>query len=145
MPSAEKFYLPPAYPPARLEASIFLCDFMAPDMLYHLRSLELVFPLIEGKEPGYISANSPAHHDWTEAIAYARDKLNLPSLTIRIYFQDFRTYKEASRHRKSASLTRDEGMRTIIAVYELLVSPLSQLAGNKENKNGLGRCFVHAA
>lgn len=142
MPAGEKYFLPPTEPPSRLEASIFLRDFMAPDMLRYLRFLELVFPSIEGDDDSrYISVNSPAHDDWIAAIDYARDKLNPPALTVRVYFQDFRSYSEAPPSQKSASLTREKGMRTIVNVYELLVSPLAQLAGNNE----LGRCFIHAA
>lgn len=142
MPSAERYFLPPTEPPSRLECSIFLRDFMAPDMLRHLRFLELVFPPVEGNVDFQdISANSPVYEDWIAAIDYARGNLNLPALTVRVYFQDFRTYAETPPYRKSVSLTREKGLQTIVSVYELLVSPLSQLAGD----NGLNRCFVHAA
>ncbi|OJJ85894.1 uncharacterized protein ASPGLDRAFT_1290912 [Aspergillus glaucus CBS 516.65] len=135
MPSGGPFYA--AAKPAvldRLEASIFLRDVLPPIMLYSLKFLEIIFP---PTIPGCIFLGSPAHQNWIETISYVQGKLNLPRLTLRIYFPNLRSFQDKMLHRKSA-LTREEGMQSIVSMHESITSPLSQLG------NRLSRCFVHA-
>ena len=104
-------------------------------MLHLLKFLEAVIP---PADPDYMSSESSAYTDWDKAVAYLQETLCPGWLTSRIYFHDFRCLHEASPYRKSV-ISREQGIQTIIAMYERILVPLSRLQGL------LNWCFVHAA
>ena len=69
----------------QLEASTFL-TMTRPSALSFIRNLELVFPPVG---PSYFEEGGESHLDWVQATAVAKDKLNLPKLTLRISMAPF--------------------------------------------------------
>lgn len=85
----------PGYPFTRLAASIFLREVAPPHCLSYLRFLELVFP-------PYMPENWPQEGDaalkeWTETLVWARDRLNVSGLTIRLVMTDVNGYDTSPR------------------------------------------------
>jgi hypothetical protein len=71
--------------PARLEVSIFLTKIVSPNALGFLTFLEVVFPPFDND---YLRLHEPAYQDWLQTIDYVRDKLYLPTFTLRFYMAD---------------------------------------------------------
>ncbi|KAK0747411.1 hypothetical protein B0T21DRAFT_379469 [Apiosordaria backusii] len=70
------------YPYSSFAASDFLKRLVPKRCLPHLRFLELVFPPFS-----YLTwprDDHPASHDWRQTLQWARGKLNLPALTLRL-------------------------------------------------------------
>lgn len=119
----------------RFEASIFLQDIIPAHFLTRLRFLEFVFPPLDEE---YLSPRCSALHDWDSTIDNIMKKLDLPNLTLRIYFADFYDASYASPFRKK--ITRKEGMTKVAGAYMRIVRPLERLKAH-----GLSQLFVHAA
>ena len=135
MPGGGVYYKAPKSTPHRFGASIFLTDVVPPRMLYLLKFLEVVIP---PADPDYMFSELSAYKDWEATVSYLRETFYPEWLAFRIYFHDFRCLNEASPYRKSA-ISREQGIQTIIAIYERILLPLSRLQGL------LNRCFIHAA
>ncbi|KAL2256357.1 hypothetical protein VTK26DRAFT_1788 [Humicola hyalothermophila] len=78
----------------RLVASRFLRDVIPTHCIAHLRSLELTFPF-------YISTyrlreDSPVMRDWRETVGWLRDKVNGPTLTLRLVWVRILRYTESN-------------------------------------------------
>lgn len=117
------------------ESSIFLRDIVPSDYLCRLKFLEIVFPPVDEE---YLEPRGPALQDWEHTIDYFKDKLNLPNLTLRIYFADFYGSCHAPVSRKK--LGREEGTSKVLGAYMRIIRPLEKLKAN-----GLTWLFVHAA
>ena len=74
--------------PIRLEVSVFLLDVVPRTALYWLRFLELVIPLFN---EDYFRAHEPTHQEWLQTIDQVKDRLNLLSLTVRIYMAEWKS------------------------------------------------------
>lgn len=124
-----------AYPYERLAASQFLRDIIPGHCLAHLRLLELVFPpYLPYTWP---ETDHPAMQDWWDTVAWLRDKINGPALTLRLiairYASDSPT--------ESPIITVAEGNMAHKAYMDLL-QPLKRLA---EGTDGLSRLYASLA
>lgn len=75
---------------------------------------------------------------WEKTIDDIKDKLDLPNLTLRVYFADFYDASYATQLWKK--ITRKEGITRVACVYARITSPLE-----KSKASGFSRLFVHAA
>lgn len=119
----------------RFEASIFLQDIMPIHFLSRLKFLEIVFPPLD---EDYISSRGLALHDWDNTIDNMKDKLDLPNLTLRVYFADFYTITYTTPLRRQ--LTRAEGIAKVVKAYMRMIRPFKVF-----KENGLQNFFLHAA
>lgn len=104
------------------EASIFLRDVVPSSMLHPLKFLEVIIP---PADTHYMSLGSSAYEDCDKTVSYLQETLSRPGwLTLRIYFQDFQCLDEASPYRRSV-VSREQGLWTIVAMYERILFPLS--------------------
>lgn len=78
----------------------------------------------------------PAFKAWMHTIDYVQDNLNLPNLTLRIYFSDFQELDCATPFRKR--LKHPEGFKSVGGASMQIICCLGRL-------NGLNWFFVHAA
>ena len=120
--------------PERTPAAMFLTQVVPRNALRHLRFLEVVFPPF--RTP-WMLAHEPAYQQWQEAIEMMRDHLNLPVLTIRVYFADRLPYDHHSEPSFRDTMTKDQAME-IYKSYMRIVMPLQGL-------KGLSKLFVHVA
>lgn len=116
----------------RFEASIFLQDVLPAHLLPRLRFLEIVFPPLDEE---YLSPRGQALEDWDHTIE--NTKLDLPNLTLRIYFADFYTASHATPLRKN--ITRQEGIKRVVSAYLRIIQPLE-----KWKTGGPYRLLIHA-
>ncbi|KAK4099286.1 hypothetical protein N658DRAFT_430225 [Parathielavia hyrcaniae] len=110
------------YPYDRLAASQFLRDVIPAHCLAHLRFLELVFP-------PYFPRNWPptdhqAMRHWRETVAWLRDKINGPALTLRVVAAEFGDW---TPDHYIETITAEEG-DVIHRAHIDLLQPLKQLA-----------------
>ena len=119
----------------RFEASIFLHDIMPTPFLSRLKFLEIVFPPLDEE---YISPRGLALHDWDNTVNNSKDKLDLPNLTLRVYFADFYTISYTTPLRRQ--LTRTEGIDKVVKAYMRMIHPFKVF-----KENGLQNFFLHAA
>ncbi|KAI7787647.1 hypothetical protein LA080_015016 [Diaporthe eres] len=66
----------------RLAASVFLREKVPPRMLRELRELEFVFPPY--RHTGWPGEGHPALIDWAETLYWARDRMNLIGVKLRL-------------------------------------------------------------
>jgi hypothetical protein len=83
----------------------------------------------------YLRSGSPAHKDWLQTILYIRDRLNLPALTLRVYFADEIFAPQDSEFRRL--ITVEQG-KAVFQSYARTLRPLGKL-----REKGLDRYFVH--
>ncbi|KAF2234258.1 hypothetical protein EV356DRAFT_502609 [Viridothelium virens] len=121
--------------PPRLEPSIFLTEIVPPEALSFLRFVEIVFPPFEDC---YLLHEEPAYRDWISAIQKAKDRLNLPLLTLRIYLVDLPTAESMSFDMTFRTTITPLQAHAIYQTYFRIVNPLSAWSG-------LGRFFAHIA
>ena len=119
--------------PTRLEVSIFLTKIVPPDVLGFLTFLEVVFPPFD---EDYLRPNEPAYQDWLQTIDYVKDKLYLPTLTLRVYMADHVPSGPGVTPFRN-NITKQQGM-VVLAMYVRTLGPLSKL-------NRMKRFFVHLA
>ncbi|KAI1400487.1 hypothetical protein F4819DRAFT_366913 [Hypoxylon fuscum] len=114
---------------SRLDASRFITRHMWPEMLHHLRSLELVFPALDPASCPEIS--SPFYLDWCFAIDHLKTHANLAQLTVVVH-----TSLNASSGMPTF-LTLPEGtVQSTLKACARLLTPLQALRQMK-------RFFVH--
>ena len=97
---------------------------MPPNALGFLTFLEVVFAPFDGD---YIRRHEPAYQNWLQTIDNARDKLHLPTLTLRVCMADHYPNGQGVTPFRG-NMTKEQGM-TIIAMYERTLGPLSKLNG----------------
>ena len=116
------------------EASTFMQDIIPSQCLHLLRFLEIVFPPLDEQ---YLAPRGSALQNWEHTVEHLRDKLNLPSLTLRVYYADFYGPCHATPFRRQ--LHRKEGWR-VGGAYMRIIRPLQKL-----KESGLKKLFVYAA
>ena len=122
------------YPYERLAASIFLRDVVPTNYLSQIRFLELVFPPYSYE--GWPREGDPALRDWAKTIAWAREKLNAPGLTVRLVMNDaFDGLAGDDRVR----ITGQQG-RDILSAYARILGPLTKLGAD-----GLAKFYARFA
>ena len=100
--------------------------------LAHLRFLELVFPPYPSATwPG---PEHPAARDWPSTVAWLRDRLNLPGLTLRVVAMDVSN----GTPDRFGEATAEE-IAALLKVYTHLVRPLRGLV----EPPGLARFYAH--
>lgn len=106
--------------PPRMAASIFFTDVVPEHCLKELRFVELVFPpYSHGDWP-----RDAAIDDWEHTMSLARQRLNLPGLTLRIIMAGLYGVYENPDNRLYMSQKRGE---RIIAGYTRIVAPVACL------------------
>ncbi|KAI1496931.1 hypothetical protein F5X99DRAFT_424022 [Biscogniauxia marginata] len=120
-------------PLLRLDPSRFITRFIWPEMLSHLRSLELVFsPFQPGK---CLLQSGPALADWRFAIDHLKAYGNIPALTVTVYMTDsvWGEDKDAFMQR----VAKSKGNKTyLLRAHMCLLLPLRPL-------RHMRRFFVH--
>lgn len=113
--------------PARLEASIFLENIVGKaGALRNLRDLGVVFPIFE---EDYLRTDEPGYQAWLNTISHIKNKLNLPLLTIRVFFaQWIETTGNEGRLTNSSLSTREYGC-SVVRAYGRILKPFSALIG----------------
>jgi hypothetical protein len=119
------FICPVESTPTRLEISIFLTDIVPSHMLQFLRFLEIVFPPFHDD---YLRPHEPAYQDWLKAVDYASELLNLPMLTLDVYFFDYLYHCEPTPDFRN-NMTKEQGLK-IVRTYARTLRPLSKLRAN---------------
>ncbi len=114
---------PNAYPAQRLAASLFLRDVVPVDCLGHLRFLELVFPPYN--EQCWPGDGHPAVQDWADTLHWAKDQINVPSLTLRLTMAGSANIPPESPDERDR-LTQAQGDE-ILAAYKRILRPLGYL------------------
>lgn len=113
---------PGDYPHDTFAASQFLRRVVPTPCLSHIRVLNLAFaPFNHISKPSF---SHPALRDWDETVAWAKDKLNLPRLTVRMIIPG----NGPSRPEGSDGMTQAQGRETL-AAYRAMVAPLRHLDG----------------
>jgi hypothetical protein len=103
--------------------------------LGHLRFLELVFsPFADPSRP---REDHPALLDWAETLDWAKNKLNLTALTLRIIMVRSREYQ--SNENQALQMTRAQG-KQVLATYNRIIAPLERLGAATDN--GLARFYA---
>lgn len=101
-----------------LAASVFLRKVVPVACLRYLRIVELVFgPYYYNEDP---SRDRAALQDWADTVDWAKDKLNAPSLTVRVII----TYME-EREQSSRRVWTEEHLQ--LADQRRIVSPLARV------------------
>jgi hypothetical protein len=123
---------PSLYEHHRLAASQFFRGAVPIRCLRYLRFVELVFPPYTGG--GWPQAGHPVLKDWAETVAWVKDKINAPALTLRMlakYHEDEDDYSSGS------DLTGPQAKETLDS-YMLILKPLASLGG----PDGLARFYA---
>ena len=107
----------------RLAASVFLREAVPPQMLREIHDLELVFPPYGYK--GWPEERHPALADWSKALRWSRDKMNLRGLTLRLVMADSPNGFAAPPGRASITAAQVEEIRS---AYRRIISHLAVLA-----------------
>lgn len=117
----------------RLAASAFLRDKVPLQMLRELRELEFVFPPY--RHTGWPGEGHPALTDWVETLVWARYKMSLGALAVRLVMADsVASFGPPSDRRDLTS----EQVEDILSAYRRIISPLAILA-QPEAKGVVGR------
>ena len=87
--------------------------------LYLLRFLEVVIPPFD---EDYLRAHEPAHQEWLQTIDHVKEKLNLLSLTVRIYMAGWKSSGSGPRpfHADMTQEQRVTFVRTCVRIVEPL-------------------------
>lgn len=117
----------------RLEISIFLTEVVPPNAVGFLTYLEVVFPPFD---TDYLRLRESACQDWLQTIDYVREKLYLPTLTLRVYMANHYPNGQGVTPFQDA-MTKEQGI-VMIAMYRRMLIYLQKL-------NLTSRFFVHLA
>lgn len=109
------------YPYPRLGASIFLRERVPRDCLPYLRFLELVFPAWD--HDVWPTEGQAVLQDWKHTLEWARDKLNVGALTIRLIAMDASDWDQPLSR---VNMTWEQGVK-VISAYMRLLGPLAGL------------------
>lgn len=130
----------------RLAASVFLREVVPSEMLREIRDLELVFPPYG--HTGWPEEGHLALADWAEILCWARDKMNLRGLTLRLVMTDSPNGSAAPPGRANITAAQVE---EILSAYRRIISPLAALAQYKAidenggNENELRKFYARIA
>ncbi|KAL1860262.1 hypothetical protein Daus18300_009316 [Diaporthe australafricana] len=119
------------YHSERLAASIFLREVVPLQMLREIRELEFVFPPYS--HTGWPEEGHRALADWADTLAWARGKMNLGGLTLRLVMADSLNGEEPPPGREGIT---SEQVEDILSAYRRIASPLSVLARAGANDTG---------
>ncbi|KUI62865.1 hypothetical protein VP1G_09991 [Cytospora mali] len=139
-------------------ASIFLRSALPPSSLGYLRFLDIIFAPVNHVPKD----DDPAYLDWKRTLEWARDKLELPRLTLRVEIADYYGVDQVPESRRrpmgETLLQICTGYIAILRPLEVLGSPaLRAMSGDSEGEasegadgewgenGGLNRLFVHLA
>lgn len=104
--------------PPYVEASLFLRNFMPTSAIFHLRSLEIVFP---PSEEEYLHFSSFGYQDWVSTLAHLAQHGNLARLTLKIRMPDVILYGFPPLLRLQINL--------VLKMYIRVLKPLVELRG----------------
>lgn len=125
---------PSCYPRKPFRSSDFLRQVIPSHCLQYIRSLEIVFaPFTHLTRP---DDDHPALKDWPETIEWAKNRLNLPALTLCLVVAGNHGFEPA----ESKNMSRAQGEQ-ILETYKHIYSPFQRLGGS--SSDGLAR--FHAA
>ncbi|KAK4096723.1 hypothetical protein N658DRAFT_501250 [Parathielavia hyrcaniae] len=114
---------PSAYPAQRFAASQFLRDIVPANCLRHLRSLEFVFPPYNGQ--CWPQDGHPALLDWADTLSWAKTRLAVPILTLRLTMAGSRQWPPQPPDERQ-ELSQEQGDQ-VLAGYRRILSPLACL------------------
>ncbi|KAG8158494.1 hypothetical protein KVR01_011616 [Diaporthe batatas] len=114
----------------QLAPSMFLRKKVPHQMLRELRELEFVFPPYV--PTGWPGEGHRAIADWAETLCWARDKLNLPVLTLSLVMSNAQDDRDSPLGRKE--ITSDQ-VEAILSAYRRIASPITVLAQTKPSKD----------
>jgi hypothetical protein len=123
---------PSVYEHHRLAASQFLRGVVPVRCLPYLRFVELVFPPYTGGS--WPQAGHPVLKDWAETVAWVKDKINAPALTLRLLAKYHSDEDDLSQ---GCELTGVHAKETLDS-YILILEPLASLGG----PGGLARFYA---
>lgn len=122
-------------------ASDFLKFMVTEKCLSHLRSIELIFPAFSYRT--WPLENQPAALEWTKTIKWARSKLNLPGLTLRLYVEDIIYCRHSDWPENYENLTRVQG-DMIAGGYARITAPFASWGvASEAEPGGLGRFYAY--
>lgn len=107
----------------RLAASVFLREKVPPRMLRELRELEFVFPPY--RHTGWPGKGHSALIDWAETLYWARDRMNLIGLKLRLVMADVLDLDGPPPGRGEII---SEQVEEILSAYRRITSPLAVLS-----------------
>ena len=112
----------------RLTASTFITRHMWPDVLHHLRTLELLFPPPEANH--IYGADEPIFRDWLFAVNHLAAHANLRNLTLVVHIALIpqSTYTDLGRLLRHMSAMAEPSSGQFSGGYAQLLSPLSSLS-----------------
>ncbi|KAL2168386.1 hypothetical protein VTG60DRAFT_7299 [Thermothelomyces hinnuleus] len=119
------------YPFKRLAPSHFLREVIPYHCIAYLRFLELVFPFY--RHGTWPQTDHPAMEDWRDTVAWLRDKINGPALTMRLFVTEQDEIRPPGLPHTVAE--RDKVYRA----YMSILQPLRQLT---EGVNGLAGFYT---
>jgi hypothetical protein len=114
---------PSAYPAQRFAASQFLRDIVPANCLRHLHSLEFVFPPYNGQ--CWPQDGHPALLDWADTLSWAKTRLAVPILTLRLTMAGSRQWPPQPPDERQ-ELSQEQGDQ-VLAGYRRILSPLACL------------------
>lgn len=112
----------------------FLERRMSPEVLYHIRTLELVLPQID-PESSLLDQSSSDYKEWCLAVDYLAAHANLPKLTLIVHLCTTRRHNNFASYMLGATAT-DSDIVTSFEAQSRILAPLSRLSHVK-------RLFVH--
>lgn len=125
------------YPHHSFAASHFLRHDVPPHCLGHIRFLELTFsPFTHLTQP---RDGHPALQDWSETLNWAKNKLKLPALMLRLVVAGNVQYYEPEGARE---MTQAQGEK-VLALYHAIYAPLRSL--DVPSEGGLARFYADLA
>lgn len=122
----------------RIAASMFLREKVPCQMLRELRELDFVFPPY--RNTGWPEEGHRALEDWAETLRWARNKMNLGGLTLRLVMADSLDGEQPPPGREEIT---NEQAEEILSAYRRIISPLAVLA--QTDPNGMIGCDGGAA
>ncbi|KAL1988385.1 hypothetical protein VTN96DRAFT_10068 [Rasamsonia emersonii] len=113
--------------PPQVEASLFLKNFMPTSAIFHLRSLEIVFP---PSEDGYLHSDSWGYQDWLSTLSHLARHGNLARLTLMIRMPEIILYGFPPLLRIQINM--------VLRMYIRVLRPLEGLTGLEDLYIALG-------
>ncbi|OTA98876.1 hypothetical protein M426DRAFT_325624 [Hypoxylon sp. CI-4A] len=121
-------------PPMRLDASKFITGHMWPEVLYHLRCLEIVLPPLDPDM--FPTESSSLYQDWALAIDQLSRNVNVNNLTITVHITMFGSLRGRNRAQSQEISWPEPDIEFMIRTFARLLAPLQTL-------REMNRLFVH--